>query len=49
MSTDIQAGKAAGVKTICVASSLAKKETLILDIPDILLDNIDELRKILKI
>ena len=36
MATDIQAGKAAKVKTVCVASGLAPKESLLKNNPDIL-------------
>ena len=43
MTTDIQAGKAANIKTICVASGLAQKETLREQNPDILLDNVQDL------
>lgn len=46
MTTDIQAGKAANVKMICVASGLAQKEALMESQPDILLDNTQELIKI---
>ena len=44
MSTDIQAGKAAKVKMVCVASGLAKKETLLEYKPDFLLDNVQDLK-----
>ncbi|MFW9998827.1 MAG: HAD family hydrolase [Candidatus Hodarchaeota archaeon] len=43
MTTDIEAGKAAEVKMICVASGLAKKETLSEHKPDILVDNTEQL------
>jgi len=43
MTTDIEAGKAANVKMVCVASGLAKKETLQEHNPDILVDNTQEL------
>lgn len=43
MTTDIDAGKSANVKMICVASGLAKKETLLEHNPDILVDNTEEL------
>ncbi len=43
MTTDIEAGKSANVKMICVASGLAKKETLQEHNPDILVDNTEEL------
>jgi HAD superfamily hydrolase (TIGR01549 family) len=47
MSSDVDAGKAAGVLTICIASGLAQKEDLLNHHPDILVDNTDELLKIL--
>jgi HAD superfamily hydrolase (TIGR01549 family) len=43
MTTDIEAGKSANVKMICVASGLAKKETLQEGNPDILVDNTQDL------
>ncbi len=43
MTTDIDAGKAAKVKTVCVASGLALKANLLKHEPDILVDNTDEL------
>ena len=43
MTTDIDAGKAAKVKTVCVASGLALKTNLLKHDPDILVDNTDEL------
>ncbi len=43
MTTDIDAGKAANVKMICVASGLAQKETLLEHKPDILVDNTENL------
>ena len=43
MTTDIEAGKAANVKMICVASGLAQKETLKKYQPDILVDNTEQL------
>jgi len=43
MTTDIQAGKAANIKTICVASGLAQKGTLMEQNPDILLDEVQDL------
>ncbi|MFX1311767.1 MAG: HAD family hydrolase [Promethearchaeota archaeon] len=46
MTTDIEAGKAANVKMICVASGLAKKETLLAHQPDILVDNTTQLIKL---
>ncbi len=49
MTTDIEAGKAAKVKMICVASGLAKKETLQQHQPDILVENTDELIKLFNI
>ncbi len=39
MKTDIQAGKAAGIKTLCVASGLNKKEELIMEKPDYIVDD----------
>ncbi len=47
MVTDILAGKAANVKTICVATGLALKDALMNQNPEILLNNILELRDIL--
>lgn len=46
MTTDVDAGKAANVKMVCVASGLAKKETLLEHNPDILVDNTEELVKL---
>ncbi|NHK32921.1 MAG: HAD-IA family hydrolase [Asgard group archaeon] len=46
MSTDIEAGKSANVKMVCVASGLAKRETLLEHNPDILVDNTDQLIKL---
>ncbi|MFX1377582.1 MAG: HAD family hydrolase [Promethearchaeota archaeon] len=43
MTTDVDAGKAAKVKMICVASGLAQKQTLIEHKPDILVDNTENL------
>lgn len=43
MTTDIEAGKSANVKTVCIASGLARKETLLEHNPDILVDNTEEL------
>jgi HAD superfamily hydrolase (TIGR01549 family) len=49
MTTDIEAGKAANVKMICVASGLAKKETLLEHEPDILVDNTENLIKLFSV
>ncbi|UCD00631.1 MAG: HAD family hydrolase [Promethearchaeota archaeon] len=49
MTTDIEAGKAAKVKMICVASGLAKKETLNEHRPDILVDNTEQLIELFNI
>lgn len=49
MTTDIDAGKAAKVKMVCVASGLAQKETLIEHKPDILVDNTKNLIEIFSI
>jgi len=49
MTTDIQAGKAANIKTICVASGLAQKETLQEQNPDILLDKVQDLKLLFNI
>jgi len=49
MTTDIDAGKAAGVRMICVSSGLAKKEILLKHEPDILVNNTEELIKIFNI
>ncbi len=46
MTTDIDAGKAANVTMICVASGLAQKQTLKQHKPDILVDNTKELIKL---
>ena len=46
MTTDIEAGKSANVKMICVASGLAKKEILLEYNPDILVDNTEQLIKL---
>ncbi|MFX1328282.1 MAG: HAD family hydrolase [Promethearchaeota archaeon] len=46
MTTDIEAGKAANVKMICVASGLARKEILLKHQPDILVDNTEQLIKL---
>ncbi|MFW9940927.1 MAG: HAD family hydrolase [Candidatus Thorarchaeota archaeon] len=46
MTTDIDAGKSASVKMVCVASGLAKKESLLEHNPDILVDNTEELIKL---
>ena len=43
MTTDVDAGKSANVKMVCVASGLAKKETLLEHNPDILVENTKEL------
>ena len=43
MTTDIIAGKSAKVKMICVASGLAKRESLLEYNPDILVDNTQDL------
>ncbi|NVM34979.1 MAG: HAD family hydrolase [Candidatus Lokiarchaeota archaeon] len=46
MTTDIEAGKAANVTMICVASGLAQKETLKKHQPNILVDNTEQLIKL---
>lgn len=46
MTTDILAGKAAQVKTICLASGLAPKEALLANSPDILVENTKQLKEI---
>jgi len=46
MATDIQAGKRANVKTICVASGLAPKESLLRNNPDVLVENIEALKQL---
>lgn len=46
MTTDIEAGKNANVKIVCVASGLAQKETLKEHNPDYLVDNTAELKKL---
>jgi len=47
--TDIEAGKAANVTMVCVASGLAQKETLEKHHPDILVDNTEQLIKLFDI
>lgn len=49
MTTDVDAGKAAKVKMICVASGLAQKNSLSQHQPDILVDNTEELIKLFHI
>jgi len=49
MTSDVDAGKAAKVKMICVASGLAQKETLYEHQPDILVENTEELIKLFNI
>ncbi len=46
MTTDVDAGKAAKVKMVSVASGLAKKQTLLEHNPDILVDNTENLIKL---
>ncbi|MFX1499692.1 MAG: HAD family hydrolase [Promethearchaeota archaeon] len=46
MTTDIDAGKAANVTMICVASGLAQEQTLKQHQPDVLLDNTEQLIKL---
>jgi pyrophosphatase PpaX len=49
MTTDIEAGKAAKIKMICVASGLAQKETLMEHNPDYLVNNTSELAQLLNL
>ena len=49
MTTDIEAGKAANVSMICVASGLAQNETLRNHNPDILVDDTEQLIKLFNI
>ncbi|MFX1570385.1 MAG: HAD family hydrolase [Promethearchaeota archaeon] len=49
MTTDVDAGKAAKVKMICVASGLAQKKNLLEHNPDILVDNTENLIKLFNI
>ena len=49
MSTDVDAGKAANVKMLCVASGLAQKSTLQEHHPDILVDTTEELINLFEI
>jgi pyrophosphatase PpaX len=49
MVTDIQAGKAANVKMVCVASGLAPKDTLLEYEPDKLVENTFELKELFKL
>ncbi|MBD3351456.1 MAG: HAD-IA family hydrolase [Candidatus Lokiarchaeota archaeon] len=46
MKTDVQAGKAAKIKTLCVASGLNNKEELLEEKPDFLVNNTQELAEI---
>lgn len=46
MTSDILCGKAANVKTVCVASGLAQKENLVEHNPDILLDHVQDLKSL---
>jgi pyrophosphatase PpaX len=48
MTTDVDAGKAAKVKMICVASGLAQKQALVEHNPDILVDNTESLIELFK-
>jgi HAD superfamily hydrolase (TIGR01549 family) len=49
MTTDVDAGRAADVKMVCVASGLAQKQTLYEHHPDILVENTEELIKLFNI
>ncbi|UCC19703.1 MAG: HAD-IA family hydrolase [Promethearchaeota archaeon] len=49
MTTDVDAGKAANVKMICVASGLAQKETLKKHQPDILVEDTKQLIQLFNI
>jgi len=49
MTTDVEAGKAAKVKMVCVASGLAQKETLSKHHPNILVDNTEQLIKLFNV
>ncbi|MFX1417530.1 MAG: HAD family hydrolase [Promethearchaeota archaeon] len=49
MSTDVDAGKAAEVKMVCVASGLAQKQTLQQHHPDILVDDTNQLIQLFNI
>ena len=44
MTTDILAGKAANVKTVCVSSGLAQKRSLLENNPDVLIDKVQDLK-----
>lgn len=46
MTTDVQAGKAAGVTMVCFTSGLAEKQKLIEEEPDYLVESVDELKAI---
>jgi len=48
MPSDIQAGKEAGVWTVGVASGVSKKEMLADFKPDLLIDSLDELKKLIE-
>jgi phosphoglycolate phosphatase-like HAD superfamily hydrolase len=47
MKTDIQAGKAAGVRTLCISSGLNKKEDLLLEKPDFIVDDMSALGRMI--
>ena len=49
MTTDVDAGKAAKVKMVCVASGLAQKQALLEHKPDILVDNTESLIELFSI
>jgi len=49
MTTDIDAGKSAKVKMICVASGLAYKDTLLKHNPDVLADDTEHLIKLFEV
>lgn len=49
MTTDIEAGKAAGVKMVCVASGLAEKHSLLEQKPDYLVENTEELKELFNV
>ena len=48
MPSDIQAGREAGVWTVGVASGVSKKEMLADFKPDLLVDSLDELKRLIE-
>jgi phosphoglycolate phosphatase-like HAD superfamily hydrolase len=48
MPSDIQAGRGAGVWTVGVASGVSKKEILAEFEPDLLIDSLDDLKRLIE-